>query len=153
MGNRHCKAFLSGAFKQAKRLGILFGLNPIQDVSIPRTPEPEDTHAYNLTEIKAMLAVLPEPAWTLVLTAAFSGLSKGEIRSLRWDDFDGKELTVSRIVWNSVTNEPKTKNRRAPVPAVKLLADALEAHKRGCTGWQPGRSSKLGMESPLTWRI
>ena len=33
---RHCKAFLSGAFKQAKRLGILDGVNPVQDVSIPR---------------------------------------------------------------------------------------------------------------------
>jgi hypothetical protein len=43
---RHIKAFLSGTFKQAKRLGVLDGLNPIQDVSIPRTPEPEDTHAY-----------------------------------------------------------------------------------------------------------
>lgn len=39
---RHCKAFLSGAFKQAKRLGILDGLNPIQDVSIPWAPEPEE---------------------------------------------------------------------------------------------------------------
>jgi len=36
-----CKAFLSGAFKPAKRLGILDGVNPIQDVSIPCTPEPE----------------------------------------------------------------------------------------------------------------
>jgi hypothetical protein len=43
---RHCKAFLSGTFKQAKRLGILDGINPIQDVSIPRVPEPEeDTYA------------------------------------------------------------------------------------------------------------
>lgn len=38
-------------------------------------------------------------------------------------------MTVNRIVWNSVTNEPKTKKRRAPVPVVKQLADALEAHK------------------------
>jgi hypothetical protein len=56
---RHCKAFLSGAFKQAKRLGILDGINPIMDVSIPRVPEAEeDTYAYSLTEIKAMLAML-----------------------------------------------------------------------------------------------
>src|SRR6266481_3520964 len=58
---RHCKAFLSGAFKQAKRLGILDGLNPIQDVSIPRAPEPEETYAYTLREVKAMLAMISEP--------------------------------------------------------------------------------------------
>jgi len=62
---RHCKAFLSGAFKQAKRLGILDGLNPIQDVSIPKAPEPEqDTYAYSLGEIKSILAVLPGTART-----------------------------------------------------------------------------------------
>src|SRR5216683_593554 len=60
---RHCKAFLSGAFKQAKRLGILDGINPVMDVSIPRVPEvEEDTYAYSLPEIRTMLAELGEPA-------------------------------------------------------------------------------------------
>lgn len=127
---RHCKAFLSGAFKQAKRLGILDGMNPIQDVSIPRVPEPEeDTYAYSLSEINSMLTVLPEPAWTVVQTAAWTGFRKSELRGLRWEDFDGETLTVRHSVWNSVTNEPKTKRSRAPIPAVKRLADMLEAHK------------------------
>src|SRR5215831_18470632 len=68
-----------------------------------------------LSDPKTMLAVLPEPAWTVVLTAAFSELSKGELRGLRWGDFNGKELTVNRIVWNGVTNDPKAKNRGAAV--------------------------------------
>ena len=101
---RHCKAFLSGAFKQAKRLGILDGINPMQDVSIPHAPEPEDTYAYSLSEIKSMLAVIPEPAWTVVLTAALTGLRKSELRGLAWDDFDGKELSVRHSVWNSIVS-------------------------------------------------
>src|SRR6516225_9578778 len=112
---RHCKAFLSGAFKQAKRLGILDGLNPIQDVSIPHAVEPKDTYAYSLPEIKSILSVLPLPAYTVVLTAALTGLRKGEIRGLAWEDFDGKELAVKRSVWNSTVNEPKTKRSRAPI--------------------------------------
>ncbi len=127
---RHCKAFLSGAFKQAKRLDIINGINPIQDVSIPRVPEPEeDTYAYNLSEIKAMLAPLGEPAWTVVLTAALTGFRKSELRGLTWENFDGKELSVTRSVWNSTVNEPKTKKSRTPIPVVKQLADALEAHR------------------------
>jgi integrase len=135
---RHCKAFLSGAFKQAKRLGILDGINPIMDVSIPRVPEPdEDTYAYDLSEIRAMLAV-PEPARTVVLTAAFTGLRKSELRGLTWDNFNGEELSVSRSVWGTkklaerlnpgssvwggVANEPKTKRSRASIPVVKQLA-------------------------------
>jgi integrase len=137
---RHCKAFLSGAFKQAKRLGILDGLNPIQDVSIPRVPEPEeDTYAYSLSEINAMLTVLPEPAWTVVQTATWTGFRKSELRGLTWASFDGRELRVERSVWNSTINEPKTKRSRAPIPVVKRLAEALEAHRlRGGILAQPG---------------
>jgi integrase len=84
----NCKAFLSGAFKQAKRLGILDGINPIMDVSIPRVPEPEeDTYAYNLSEIQAMLAMLEEPARTVVLCAALTGLRKSEIPRHRMGQF------------------------------------------------------------------
>src|SRR5713226_6954647 len=127
---RHIKAFLSGAFKQAKRLGILDGINPVMDVSIPRVPETEeDTYAYSLSEIKTMLSVLPEPARTVVLTAALTGLRKSELRGLTWENFDGKELSVTRSVWNSTVAEPKTRRSRSPIPIVKQLADALEAHK------------------------
>jgi integrase len=127
---RHCKAFLSGSFKQAKRLGILDGLNPVMDVSIPRVPEPEeDTYAYSLAEIKSMLAVLPEPARTIVLTAAFSGLRKSELRGLTWGSYNGEQLSVDRSVWNSTVNEPKTKRSRSPIPVVRPLAEALEAHR------------------------
>jgi integrase len=75
-----------------------------------------------------MLAALGEPARTVVLTAAPSGLRKGEIRSLSWSDFNGKELSVNRSVWNSTINEPKTARSKAPVPLVKEL-DALEEHR------------------------
>jgi integrase len=127
---RHCKAFLSGAFKQAKRLGILDGLNPIQDTSIPSVPEAEqDTYAYSLAEIKSMLAVLPEPARTIVLTAAFTGLRKSELRGLTWANFTGEQLSVERSVWNSTVSEPKTKRSRSPIPVVRPLAEALEAHR------------------------
>ena len=83
---KHIKAFLSGVFKQAKRLGTLDGINPIQDVSIPRAPEPEETYAYSLSEVTRVLSFLAEPERTIVLTAALTGLRKGEIRGLCWED-------------------------------------------------------------------
>jgi integrase len=126
---KHIKSFLSGVFKQAKRLGVLDGVNPMMDVSIPRAPEPEETYAYSLDEIKSMLSVLPEPTWTVVLTAALTGLRKGELRGLAWEDFTGTELSVRRSVWNSVTNEPKTRRSQAAIPVVLQLTNALDAHK------------------------
>jgi integrase len=126
---KHIKSFLSGVFKQAKRLGVLDGVNPMMDVSIPRSREPEETYAYSLPQIRAMLEVLPEPAWTVVLTAALTGLRKGEIRGLAWEDFAGTELTVNRSVWNGTVNEPKTRRSQAAIPVVSQLADALNAHR------------------------
>jgi len=45
---------------------------------------------------------------------------------------DGK-LNPSRQIahwrWNSVENEPKTRRSAAPIPVVKQLADAVNAHK------------------------
>jgi len=125
---KHIKAFLSGVFKQAKRLGILDGINPMQDTSIPRAPEPEDTYAYSLAEVTRILSFLGEPARTVVLTAALTGLRKGELRGLCWGDFDGTELSVNRSVWNGTVSEPKTRRSKAPIPVVKQLVNALQAH-------------------------
>jgi integrase len=146
---RHIKVFLSGAFKQAKRLGILDGLNPMQDTSLPEAPEPEDTHAYSLSEIKAMLSVLTEPSWTIVLTAALTGLRKSEIMGLQWEDFDGKELRVTRSVWNGIVGKPKTKRSRAPIPVVSQLVDALGAHRLRMGALAAGPIFQAGNGKPL----
>jgi integrase len=123
------KSFLSGAFKTAKRTGCLDGVNPMSDTSLQGGTPPGVTHAYNLAEIRAMLTVLPEPAKTIVLFAAFTGLRQGEIRGVRWHDFTGKTLAVERSIWNAVVNKPKTVCSAAPIPIVRPLAEALETHR------------------------
>jgi integrase len=120
---------LSGVFKYAKRHGILDGVNPMQDVSIPRGVEPRDTYAYSLEEIEQMLRELPEPAKTVVATAAFTGLRKGEIRGLTWGDYSGTELRVSRSVWGRHITKPKTARSTAPVPVIPLLTQMLDAQR------------------------
>jgi integrase len=57
-----------------------------------------------------------------------TGLRKSEIRGLRWQDFDGWELSVNRSIWNGIESEPKTRRSRAPIPVVRQLAEALESH-------------------------
>jgi len=146
---RLIKSFLSGVFKQVKRLGILDAINPMVDVRTPRAPEAQDTYAYSLDEVKRMLLVLQEPAKMVVLTAALSGLRKSEIRGLRWEDFTGKELSVNRSIWNSEVNEPKTMRSKAPIPVVKQLADALEEHRQGMGKLAVGPIFQAGDGKPL----
>ncbi len=76
----HIKHFLSGTFRYARRQGVLEKPNSMHDVEIPKARPAGDTYAYSLKEELKMLAILPEPAATVVATAAFTGARKGEIR-------------------------------------------------------------------------
>ena len=82
--------------------------NPIQDVSVPRGTETKETYAYSLEEILEMLTVLPEPAATVVAVAAFTGMRRGELRGLLWENYSQAELRASQSVWESFITEPKT---------------------------------------------
>ena len=124
---KHIKSLLSGIFKHAKRLGAIDGINPIQDVSIPRGTESHDTYAYSLEEILQMLTVLPEPAATAVTTAAFTGMRKGELRGLLWENYSQTEIRVTQSVWEGFVTEPKTRKSKSPVPVIGPLAKKLDA--------------------------
>jgi integrase len=125
------KSFMSAVFASAKRLGYLDAINPIVGIKVPKGSPAGTTYAHSLAEIKSILSVLPEPARTVVLTAAFTGLRQGELCGLRWSDYDGKTLTISRSVWKkNVINPPKTNSSAAPIPVVPQLREALEAHRQ-----------------------
>lgn len=127
---QHHKAFLSGLFVQASRLGILDERNPMKGVGIPRTAtQPSETYAYSLSEVNTMLLALSDKpmARTVVMLAALTGMRKSEMRGLRWRDFTGTELSVQRSVWRKVVSGTKTEKSKAAVPCVRMLADALNA--------------------------
>jgi integrase len=131
--HRNVKSFLSGAFRYAKRIDAIRE-NPVRDSVIPRGKARGETPAYSLPEIFAMLDVLPEPARTAVLVAAFTGLRVSEIKGLCWQDLQGNELHVARSVWMGHVTDTKTLSSRAPVPLVPILKAALEAHRARTTG-------------------
>ena len=126
---KRIKSLLSGIFKHAKRIGTLNGTNPIQDVSIPQGEEGEETYAYSLEEVTQMLTVLPEPAATAIATAAFTGMRRGELRGLLWENYSGTEIWVTQSVWESIVTEPKTRKSKAPIPVIAQLAQKLVAHR------------------------
>jgi integrase len=126
--HRALKSFLSGAFKFAKQSGAV-AENPIRDAAIPRGKPAGKTHAYSLEEIQAMLAVLSEPTRTLVLVTALTGLRISEIKGLKWEDFDGNQLSVSRSVWQGTVSETKTLVSHATVPVLDIVAQALAEHR------------------------
>jgi integrase len=93
-----------------------------------------------------MMAILPEPAKTVVGVAAFTGLRKSELRGLKWQDWvetpgpdrdTATSLFIQRTVWNTTTEKTKTKASKDLVPVIKgtvecpLVHELLEAHWNG----------------------
>jgi integrase len=76
-----------------------------------------------------MLKVLPEPASTIVAVAAFTGIRKGELRGLLWENYDGEQVLISQSFWRGHALEPKTRQSKAPVPVIAQLARLLDSHR------------------------
>jgi integrase len=125
----HIKAFLSGIFRYAKRQGVINSENPMRDVVLPKGKPAGETYAYSLEQISRMLNVLPEPAATIVAVAAFTGVRKGELRGLLWENYDGEQALISQSYWRGHVLEPKTRESRARVPIIAQLAKRLDCHR------------------------
>jgi len=110
---QHVKSALSKIFQEAKRLQYRKDSNPVHDVTLRPTPEPEEQYAYNFEEEQAILSLLDEPAATVFAIACYTGLRIGECSGLDWEDYTGEDLHVRRSVWSGQVNEPKTKKSKA----------------------------------------
>jgi integrase len=143
---RALRGLLKLIFDHAITMGILDRntVNPVLGTKVPRSfalaKQPSETHAYTLPEIFGMLNVLEEPARTAVATAAFTGVRRGELAGLLWEDFNPKgcvsengatmgSIKISRSVWEGHITNPKTKKSKAAIPTIPFLAKILEAHR------------------------
>jgi integrase len=154
----HTKHFLSGVFRYAAQQGFRNAGNPVTLASIPLSaPKAEEREAYTLEEIGAMLKILPEPAATVVETAAWTGLRASELRGLTWDCLtlppDNESmafLEVRRAIWRNHIGDPKTERSKAPVPVVPQLAARLMAHRRACGNPSSGPIFVNGRGNPMS---
>ncbi|MGC1903059.1 MAG: tyrosine-type recombinase/integrase [Candidatus Acidiferrum sp.] len=122
------KTAMSAAFTIARQKDFIRSANPITGTKAEGKRTKFKPHAYSLDEVAAMLAKLPEPARTVVAVAAFTGLRHGEIRGLRWEDYDGESLQVERSIWRTHVGDTKTSDSAGRVPVIPFLQKILTAH-------------------------
>ena len=118
------KSWMSGVFKYACRIGVL-DHNPIRDISLPRAKEADETYAYTLEEVADMLQRVPGRAAAVIAVAGYSGLRRGEIGCLKWEDYHDGAIYVQRAQWNGIIDAPKTARSKAPVPVIRQLQEVL----------------------------
>jgi integrase len=83
-------------------------------------------------EITAFLQEVPDPLRTMIELDAFTGLRRGELIGLRWEDVDFENLVlhVRRSVVAMVEGAPKTEASQKDVPLDTQLAESLQAWKQ-----------------------
>jgi len=83
-------------------------------------------------EIAAILKQLSDPLRTMIELDAFTGLRRGELIGLRWEDVDFESLVlhVRRSVVAMVEGVPKTEASQKDVPLDAQLAESLSLWKQ-----------------------
>jgi integrase len=74
----------------------------------------------------------PGSEWDIAGGTAATGIRRGELLALKWDDVDYErlELNVTRSIVHHVIGTCKTKTSRKPVPLDALVADVLRQWQR-----------------------
>lgn len=131
---RNVLGLLGAMLTTAKRRGWL-AENPVADYDKPRKArsEPDELCFLTLEELEKVLREMPDDPLgyverTLVLTAAMTGLRRGELLGLRWKDVDweARKIRVARTFVGGKEDTPKSASSRRDVPLADRVAGELQ---------------------------
>jgi integrase len=116
---------LNGIFKRARKV---YGLptNPASEVERPPIRQSGDIDVFSLEEVMALVrAASSTQDAAIYLTAAFTGLRRGELLALRWRDVDFSNQVVR--VRSSYADGALTTPKSGKVRSVPMAPDVAEA--------------------------
>lgn len=141
---RYLHILIRGALEQAYK-NDLIPKNVSKAVILPIKSQKE-IKPLTLEEVQQLLLTAKEYSiYPLILLEAFSGLRKGEILALKWDDIDwlGEKLHVRHSLcrvladenskpkqYKLILMEPKTQKSRRTIPLNEIVILALKKHKK-----------------------
>lgn len=132
---KNIHGLLHKALSQAVRWGLLPN-NPADKVEVPK-PEKANIQAINAEDLQRLLSALDTTdVWRLpILLALFTGMRRGEVLALQWQDYDPQihTLAICRALSEYVgpITVKSTKTDRARVILLPgALVEVLDAHAK-----------------------
>jgi integrase len=116
---------LKEMLKHAIQWGYL-DANPAQYAERPRGEE-QEMEILTPPEIRRLLDAAAEPVRTLILCAVLTGMRRGELLGLQWEDIDlaGHRIFVRRALWRGKFVTPKSRRSRRTIDLAPTLRAAL----------------------------
>jgi integrase len=116
---------LKEMFKHAVQWGYLDS-NPAQYAERPRG-EDQEMQILTPPEVRRLLDAADEPVRTLLLCAVLTGMRRGELLGLRWEDVDleGHRIFIRRALWRGKFVTPKSRRSRRTIDVAPTLRSAL----------------------------
>jgi integrase len=116
---------LKEMLKHAVQWGYL-DANPAHYAERPRG-EDQEMQILTRPEIRRLLDAADEPVRTLILCAVLTGMRRGELLGLRWEDVDLERhrLFVRRALWRGKFVTPKSRRSRRTIDLAPTLGAAL----------------------------
>jgi integrase len=131
-----CVAVLKKALSYAERVEGLIAINPATRVPLPTVKTNRPT-PWTLGELNTFLETAKDHRlYFFFRLSAFTGARRGELLALRWSDFDGKAITISKsrtLAGKSVVEQNSTKGGKGGQRRVALDPETIElftAHRK-----------------------
>jgi excisionase family DNA binding protein len=99
--------------------------NPCAKVKLPQAGKRVVRTILKPSEVTAIAERLAEPYSTLVLFLAVTGLRIGEAIGIKWTDFEGDVLHISRRIYEGKSDTTKTKGSDRSLPIPKQLLERM----------------------------
>jgi integrase len=101
--------------------------NPCAGVKLPQKAHGKKVTRNVLTpeQVTALAGKLPEPYSTLMLFLTATGLRIGEAIAVKWSDFEGNVLKISRRIYDGDVDAVKTKGSIRKLPIEPLLMSRM----------------------------
>jgi integrase len=99
--------------------------NPCAGVKLPHAGKKVVRTVLKPSQVTAIAERLDEPYSTLVLFLAVTGLRIGEAIGIKWRDFEGDVLHISRRIYEGKSDTTKTKGSDRSLPIPKVLLERM----------------------------
>lgn len=132
---RRCHQIIHSCLKQAVD-NRLISWNPAEATELPKL-EGREVRAMTCEEMNKFLEVLGDNRWgAAFLTLLGTGLRKGELLGLRWQDVD-LENNIMKVLHSLaktkakglVLDETKTEKSKRTIPLPGMVAEAIQKHR------------------------